>query len=415
MGLNKELLDELVGQCSNPTEIKDLLGELTKGIVERAMEGELTTHLGYGKHSITGNNSGNSRNGHSRKRLITDQGELEIAIPRDRSGSYSPQIVPKGERRFTGFDEKILSMYSLGMSTRDIKLHLKEIYNVDVSPELISNVTEEILEEVHAWQDRPLLSLYTIVYFDAFWVKVHEGKRVVNKAVYVALSVDVDGARDVLGLWMDTSEGATFWLNVLSELQERGVEDILIACVDGLKGFPQAIEAIFPQTKVQLCIVHMVRNCFKYVPWKDKRAFTADMKKIYQASTIKVAKRALDVLEETWGEKYPRPIKSWRDNWEYLSVMFNYPKELRKLIYTTNPIESLNARFRKATKNKRVFPNDNSVFKLLFLALESDRKRRTNEDKNPRWQTKAQQWPEIRNQLDIIFQERMELPFTQKK
>jgi len=405
MGLNKELLHELVDQCSTPAEVHKLLADLTKGLVERALEGEMTAHLGYEKNDTTGNNSGNSRNGHSTKKVITDNGPLEIVVPRDRNGDFEPQMIPKGQRRFTGFDEKILSMYALGMTTRDIQYHLKEIYKVDVSAELISQVTEEILEEVQKWQQRPLLPLYSIVYFDALWVKVRENNRVINKAVYIALGVDINGERDILGLWIEQSEGARFWLQVISELQNRGVEDILIACVDGLKGFPQAIEAIFPQTDVQLCIVHMMRNSFKYVPNKHAKAFTTDLKNIYQAVSLESAEQALHELEKNWGKQYPAAVRAWKNNWANLSVMFQYPQELRRLIYTTNPIESVNASFRKVTKNKRVFPNDTAVFKQLYMAL---RRIRSN------WGRTAAQWNGIRNQLQILFDERIEKSFTQK-
>jgi len=290
------------------------------------------------------------------------------------------------------------------MTTRDIQYYLKDIYKVNVSAELISQVTEEVLEEVKSWQNRPLLSLYSIVYFDAMWVKVREDNRVINKAVYIALGVDIDGNRDVLGLWIDQSEGARFWMNVISELQSRGVEDILIACVDGLKGFPEAIEAIFPQTEVQVCIVHMVRNSYKFVPYKRGREFTADLKKIYKAVSLEAAEEALDELEEKWEKSYPAAVKGWRNNWHNLSVMFNYPNDLRRLIYTTNPIESLNASLRKVTKNKRVFPSDNAVFKQLFLAITK---------KGSKWTSRTWKWASIRNQLQILFEERIEKTFTQ--
>jgi putative transposase len=408
MAIDKDLLDQLLEGCNSPEEIvgkNGLLKELTKGIMERALEGELTSHLGYDKSSPSGNNSGNSRNGHSKKTVITDHGKLGISIPRDRNGSFEPQIIEKGQRRFTGFDEKILSMYALGMTTRDIQFHLKDIYQVDVSAELVSQVTEQILEEVGKWQKRPLLPLYAIVYLDALWVKVREDNKVINKAVYIALGVDIDGNRDVLGLWIDRSEGARFWLKVVSELQNRGVKDILIACVDGLKGFPEAIEAVYPQTDVQVCIVHMIRNSFKFVPYKNSREFTGDLKKIYKAVSEEAGEQALEEFTEKWKNKYPAAVKSWNNNWVNLSVMFRYPEDIRRLIYTTNPIESLNASLRKVTKNKRVFPNDNAVFKLLFMAIKN---------KKSRWDSQAYRWKGIRNQIEIIFEERIEKSFTQK-
>jgi putative transposase len=407
MTINNDLIDEMLKGCKSPSDItgeNGLLKQLTKAVMERVLEGEMDTHLQYEKHSPKGKNSGNSRNGHSKKKVITDQGKIEIAIPRDRNSDFEPQLIGKGERRFTGFDEKIISMYALGMTVRDIQYHLKDIYQVEVSHELISNVTEQVLAEVHQWQERPLLPLYSIVYFDALWVKVREDNRVINKAVYVALGVDLDGNRDILGLWISQSEGARFWMNVISELQKRGVQDILIACVDGLKGFPEAIEAIFPQTEVQVCIVHMVRNSFKFVPRKDSKEFTEDMKKIYRASSESAGEQALKEFSEKWKGTYPAAVRSWNNNWHNLSNMLRYPADLRRLVYTTNPIESLNASMRKVTKNKRVFPNDNAVFKQLYLAIK--RKMET-------WNGTTGQWTGIRNQLEILFSERIEKSFTQ--
>lgn len=409
MAVNTDLIDELLKGVKSPDEItgaNGLLKQLTKAVMERALEGEMTTHLDYEKHSIKGNNSGNSRNGFSTKSVLTDQGKMKIAIPRDRNGEFEPKIIEKGQRRFTGFDDKILSMYALGMTTGDIKHHVKDIYQVDVSRELISNVTEQILEEVHEWQKRPLLNLYSIVYFDALWVKVRADNRVINKAVYVALGVDLEGNRDVLGLWINQSEGARFWLKVISEIQSRGVQDILIACVDGLKGFPEAIEAVFPQTEVQVCIVHMVRNSFKYVPYKNSREFTADLKKIYRAPSEEAGEKALREFTQKWKEQYPAAVRSWNNNWTNLSVMLRYPPDIRRLIYTTNPIESLNASLRKVTKNKRVFPSDNAVFKQLYMAIKK---------KTADWYRKTNQWKGIRNQLQILFEERIEISFTQEK
>jgi putative transposase len=406
MEIDETLIDELFANCKSPEDIlgkNGLLKELTKGIMERALKGELTAHLGYEKSTLAGNNSGNSRNGYGEKKVITDHGKLNIAIPRDRNGSFEPLIIKKGERRFNGFDDKILAMYALGTSTRDIQYYLKDIYQVDVSAELISQVTEQILEEVQEWRKRPLLPLYAIVYLDAIWVKVRENNKVINKAVYIALGVDLDGNRDVLGLWIDKSEGARFWLNVVSELQNRGVQDILIACVDGLKGFPEAIEAIFPQTEVQVCIVHMIRNSFKFVPHKKSKEFTGDLKKIYKAVNEEAGEQALEEFSDKWKEKYPAAVKPWENNWVNLSVMFRYPEDIRRLIYTTNPIESLNASLRKVTKNKRVFPNDNSVFKQLFMAIRN---------KKARWNSQTAQWKGIRNQLEILFEERIENAFT---
>jgi len=401
MAISNAVIDEMIKGYKNPADIigpDGLLKQLTKAIVERMLESEMDHHLGYDKNSTKGNNSGNSRNGHSSKSVITDTGVIELAVPRDRNGEFSPQVVEKGQRRFTGFDDKIISMYGLGISTRDIGLHLQEIYGVDVSPDLISRVTDGVLEEVNTWQKRPLLSKYAIVYFDALWVKVREDNRVINKAVYVALGVDLDGKKDVLGLWIDSSEGARFWMKVISEIQSRGVTEILIACVDGLKGFPEAIEAVFPLTQVQVCIVHMIRNSFQFVPRKNSKEFMSDLKEIYQAPSEAAGLQALDSFSTKWKGTYPTVVKSWENNWSRLSVMLNYPEAIRKLIYTTNPIESLNASLRKVTKNKRMFPNDDAVFKQLYLAVI----RRVES-----WTGGIVGWPAIRNQLNIIFEGRV--------
>ncbi len=397
MAISNAVIDEMIKGYKNPEDIigpDGLLKQLTKAIVERMLEAEMDHHLGYDKHSAKGNNTGNSRNGHSSKSVITDTGVIDLAVPRDRNGEFSPMVVEKGQRRFTGFDDKIISMYGLGLSTRDITLHLKEIYGADVSPDLISRVTDGIREEVDEWQQRPLLPVYSIVYFDALWVKVREDNRVINKAVYVALGVDLDGKKDVLGLWIDSSEGARFWMKVIGEIQHRGVNDILIACVDGLKGFPEAIEAVFPLTQVQVCIVHMIRNSFQFVPRKNSKEFMSDLKEIYQAPSEATGLQALDSFSAKWKGTYPTVVKSWQNNWTRLSVMLDYPEAIRKLIYTTNPIESLNASLRKVTKNKRMFPNDDAVFKQLYLAVT----RRVES-----WTGGILGWREIRNQLNIIF------------
>jgi putative transposase len=401
MAISNAVIDEMIKGYKNPEDIigpDGLLKQLTKAIVERMLEAEMDHHLGYDKHSAKGNNTGNSRNGHSSKSVITDTGVIDLAVPRDRNGEFSPMVVEKGQRRFTGFDEKIISMYGFGTSTRDIALHLKEIYGADVSPDLISRVTDGIREEVDTWQKRPLLPVYSIVYFDALWVKVREDNRVINKAVYVALGVDLDGKKDVLGLWIDSSEGARFWMKVIGEIQNRGVNDILIACVDGLKGFPEAIEAVFPLTQVQVCIVHMIRNSFQFVPRKNSKEFMSDLKEIYQAPSEAAGLQALDSFSTKWKGTYPTVVKSWQNNWTRLSVMLNYPEAIRKLIYTTNPIESLNASLRKVTKNKRMFPNDDAVFKQLYLAVT----RRVES-----WKGGILGWREIRNQLNIIFEGRV--------
>jgi len=401
MTISAAAIDEMIKGYKTPEDItgpNGLIKELTKAIVQRMLEAEMDFHLGYDKHSVKGNNTGNSRNGYSSKSVITDTGVIDLAVPRDRNGDFSPQVVAKGQRRFNGFDDKILSMYGLGMSTRDIGLHLKEIYGADVSPDLISRVTDAVLEEVEAWRKRPLLSKYVIVYFDAIRVNVREDNRVVNKAVYVAMGVDLDGVKDVLGLWIDSTEGARFWLKVVGEIQSRGVTDIFITCVDGLKGFPEAVEAVFPLTAVQVCIVHMIRNSFQFVPKKNSKEFMDDLKSIYQAPSEEAGLAALEAFSTKWKKTYPTVVKSWENNWTRLSVMFRYPEAIRKLVYTTNPIESLNASLRKVTKNKRMFPNDIAAIKQLYLAV----KRRVES-----WKGGIKGWKEIRNQLNIIFEGRV--------
>jgi putative transposase len=377
-----------------------LLKQLTKALVERALSAELTHHLGYEKHSTEGKNSGNSRNGTSPKTLKSDLGDLPIEIPRDRQGEFEPQLVKKGQRRFNGFDDKILSMYARGMTTRDIQAHLLEIYKVEVSPELISSVTAEVMEEVKEWQNRLLEEQYPIVYFDAIWVKIRDEGHVVNKAAYLAIGIRLDGFKDVLGIWLEKEEGAKFWLKVISELQNRGLKDILIACVDGLKGFPEAIESVFPNTQVQVCIVHMVRNSMKFVSWKDRKKAVSDLKTVYQATTEEQAQIALTEFERTWGERYPMIGKSWRSNWTRLRPFFAYPPELRRAIYTTNAIESLNNGLRKVTKNRGAFPSDEAAIKLLYMALRNIMKK---------WTMPIQNWLSALNQLSIIFDGRITL------
>jgi putative transposase len=378
MEIDKEVIDKLLTNYQKPEDIigeNGLLKQLTKALVERAMEAELTTHLGYEKHDPVGHGSGNSRNGASKKRLKGDFGEVEIAVPRDRNASFEPQIVPKGETRFTGFDDKILSMYARGMTTRDIQGHLEEIYGVAVSPTLISNVTEAIMEEVRAWQSRPLDALYPIVYLDALMIKMRENGTVQNRAVYVALGVTREGQKEVLGLWSSANEGAKFWLQVLTELKNRGLQDIFIACVDGLKGFPQAIEAVYPQTTVQLCIVHLVRGSLQYVSWKERRAVAQDLRSIYQATTVEGAEQEREAFAARWDRQYPTISALWRRHWEQITPLFAFPPEIRRIIYTTNAVESLHMILRKVIKTRGSFPNEEAAMKLLYLALRNVSKR----------------------------------------
>ena len=346
-----------------------LLKQLTKELVEKALDGELKNHLGYEKYKHN-DTSDNYRNGHSTKNLITDQGPLDIKIPRDRQGSFDPQIVSKHQNRIKGLDEKIISLYAKGMSINDIHIQLKELYGAEISPSLISDITSEVIDLVLAWQNRPLESIYPIVYFDCLRIKVREDKRIINKAVYVALGIDLSGRKDILGLWISENEGSKFWLGVMTELKNRGISDILIACTDNLTGMSDSISAVFPKTQHQLCIVHQIRNSLKYVSYKDRKVLAADLKPIYTAVNEEQAHAALESFEEKWSKQYPHIAKSWYTNWENLVIFLEYPNEIRKVIYTTNAIESVNSQFRKVTKNKRVFPNDESVFKTLYLSID---------------------------------------------
>ncbi|BEH09429.1 IS256-like element ISSod18 family transposase [Geobacter sulfurreducens subsp. ethanolicus] len=357
-----------------------------------------TPRLCYEKHAPAGKKSGNSRNGNYQKNVKGEFGNLDVTVPRDRNSSFEPIIVPKGESRFTGFDEKIISMYARGMTTRDIQAHLEEIYGVEVSPTLVSQVTQAVTEEVTLWQNRPLDEVYPIVYLDAVRVKVRHDGRVINKAVYLAIAVTFDGVKEVLGMWTAETEGAKFWLQVVTELKNRGVRDIFIACVDGLKGFPEAIEAVFPNTQVQLCIVHMVRHSLNYVSWKQRKEVADDLKQIYQAPTVQQAEANLEQFEAKWNSTHPTIGKSWRRNWERIIPLFSYPPEIRKAIYTTNAIESLNMSLRKVTKNRGSFPSDEAMLKLLYLALKNIAKK---------WTMPIRDWKSALNQFTIIFENRM--------
>lgn len=402
--IRDDLIDELLKGYEKPEDIvgeSGLLKQLTKAILERALESELTHQLGYSKNSPEGRNSGNSRNGKGSKTLKTDHGELTISTPRDRNSDFDPQIIKKGQRRFTGFDDKILSMYARGMTTRDIQAHLQDIYGVEVSADLVSTVTDSVMEEVKEWQNRPLEALYPIVYFDAVRMKVRDEGQVMNKAAYLAIGVGLDGLKDVLGIWLEKTEGAKFWLKVITELQNRGLRDILIACVDGLKGFPEALESVFPKTEVQLCIVHMVRNSLRFVSYKHRKQLAAALKEIYRAPTVEQAEEALLELEKDWDERYPMVSKSWRNNWTRITPFFAYPPEIRKVIYTTNAIESLNNSLRKVTRNRNSFPNDEAAIKLLYMALKNIAKK---------WTMPLQGWPQAINQFSVRFGDRLQIP-----
>lgn len=396
-----ELIDKLLKEHRTPDEVigeGGLLAQLTKRLLERAMSAELTEHVGYERGDAEGRNSGNSRNGTSAKTMKGTFGTMPIEVPRDRNGTFEPQIVAKHQTRFTGFDDSIVSLYARGLSTREIQLHLEEIYQVEVSPSLISTVTEEVIDEVRAWQNRQLEAVYPILYLDALHYKVRDSGHVRNKAVYLAIGVNTSGIKEILGMWVAQTEGAKFWLGVITELKNRGVEDIFIACVDGLKGFPEAIEAVFPKTDVQLCIVHMIRHSLKYVAWKERKVVAADLKMIYTAATDEEAERRLTEFEAKWNNRFPMISKSWRSNWSRVIPFFSHPPEIRRIIYTTNAIESLNMSLRKVSKARSSFPNDDALLRLLYLALRNITKR---------WTVRVSDWSAALNRFAILYEDRM--------
>lgn len=400
MALDSELIDKLLVDCKRPEQIigeNGLLKQLTKAILERAMNAELTEHLGYEKHDPAGYNTGNSRNGKSSKKLKGDFGEIALETPRDRDGSFEPKIIGKHQTRFTGFDDKIVSMYARGMTTRDIQAHLKDMYGVDVSPSLISTVTDAVMDEVKAWQNRPLDRLYPIVYMDALYVKIRDGSQVQNRAIYVAIGVNIEGSKEVLGLWASAHEGAKFWLQVLTEIRNRGVEDMFISCVDGLKGFPEAVEAVYPKTQVQLCIVHLVRASLNYVSWKQRRTVAADLRLIYTAPTAEEAERQLEAFGKRWDATHPTISQIWRRNWQRIIPFFAFPPDIRRVIYTTNAVESLHMSLRKVTKNRGSFPNEEAAMKLLYMAIQNVSRK---------WSF-VQGWREALNRFQILWPERM--------
>ena len=395
-----ELIDALLANYEKPDDLlgkNGILEQLTKRVVERALEAEMTHHLGHEKHGRVANAAGNTRNGTSKKTLKGKTGALPLDIPRDRDGSFEPQLVEKHQTHWQGFDDMIISLYARGMSVREIQGHLKELYHTEVSPALISAVTDAVADEVRQWQGRPLDPVYPILYMDCIHVKVRDSGTVSTKAVYLALGVTMNGVKELLGMWISPNEGAKFWLSVVTELQNRGVRDIFIACVDGLKGFPEAIESVFPRTQIQLCIVHLVRHSLKYVGWKQRKEVAADLREIYTAATVELAEAALERLEDKWNSGYPLIAKSWRANWPRVIPFFAYPPEIRKVIYTTNAIESLNMSLRKVIKAKGAFPHDEAVFKIFYLALRSISKK---------WTMPIRDWKEALNRFAIMFEER---------
>jgi putative transposase len=396
---DSKLIDELLKDCKTSEDIlgqAGLVKQLTKALIERSLNAELSTHLGYEKHGQSADSSGNARNGYTPKTLKGEQGNMELDIPRDRDGSFSPKLVPKHQTRLEGFDDKIISMYARGMTTRDIQAQLEELYGVEVSPTLISNVTNAVIDEVKAWQSRPLDKVYPILYLDALVIKVREDKRIINKSFYLALGVNMDGQKELLGIWVSQNEGAKFWLSVLTELKNRGLENIIVACIDGLTGFPDAIETVYPQAQVQLCIVHMVRNSLRFVGWKERKAIAADLKSIYTAKTIEAAELALTSFSDKWDKQFPSISKMWFNHWERITPFFEYPSDIRRVIYTTNAIESANMSLRKVIKNKRVFPSDEAAFKQLYLAIQNISKK---------WTMPIRNWGPALNHFMIMFPE----------
>ncbi|OFW64311.1 MAG: transposase [Actinobacteria bacterium RBG_19FT_COMBO_36_27] len=394
--LLRKLLKE--NKVKDAKDIQEVLKKLFGDALAEMLEAELDSELGYSKYDYKNKETTNSRNGHSKKTLRSDYGKLDIDVPRDREGDFEPGIVKKYQNDVSSIDDQVLSMYARGMTTRDIEAHLENIYGVDASPELISKITDKITPLVTEWQNRPLASLYAILFMDAIHYKVRSEGRVITKAAYTAIGVDLEGVKDVLGIWVGENESAKFWLSVINEIKNRGVKDILIVSVDNLSGFSDAIKAVFPETEIQKCILHQIRNSTRFISYKDIKAFTADLKKIYKAATEEAAISALDKLEERWAKKYPLAIKSWRTNWAELSTYLKYPEELRRIIYTTNTVENYHRALRKVTKAKAVFPNDQSLMKILYLATM---------DTTKRWKDRMRDWPLIISQLEIYFGERV--------
>jgi len=394
----KALASELAKDIKTGEDLSALSSQLVKLTVEAALSAEMERHLGYPKHSPEGHHSGNSRNGTTQKTLKGDHGEVRINTPRDRNGTFEPELIRKGQTRLTGMDEQILCLYAKGLSTREIVAAFQEMYGAEVSAGLISQVTNAVLEEVREWQARPLDEVYPIVYFDCLVVKIRQDKRVIKKAIYLALGVNLDGQKELLGMWISETEGAKFWLSILTELKNRGVEQLLIACVDGLKGFPEAIQAEYPAAKVQLCIIHQVRNSLRYVAWKDYNQVASDLKQIYRSASEEEALVELDRFAEKWDVRYPQIAKSWRSNWLNLRSIFDYAEEIRKVIYTTNAIESLNSVIRKAVRKRKVFPTDESALKVVFLAKQAAAQK---------WTMPIKDWRQAMNRFAIEFEEQL--------
>ena len=381
-------------------DVNSIMRDMMSVLLEGALDEELNEELGYSKYDYRNKETDNSRNGHSKKTMRTSYGDMDIAIPRDRKGEYEPQLIPKYQNTVTqDMEEKIISMYAKGMTTGDIEAHLKELYDLDISDSTISRITDKIMPLVKEWQERPLQEIYAVVYMDAIHYHVRSEGRIVKRAVYIALGIDMDGKKDVIGMYVGENEGAKFWLSIINGLKNRGVQDILIACVDGLNGFPQAIEAVYPKTEIQQCIIHQIRNTTNYVSYKDLKKLMADLKMVYAAPDEAAALEELESFGEKWNSKYPKIYKSWSEHWATLSTYFKYPNEVRKLIYTTNAIEGFNRQLRKVTKSRTVFPSDDSLLKMLYLATM---------DITKKWTGRRRDWSQIRAQLEIYFEERLE-------
>lgn len=396
--VRSQLARQVAQECKTVEDVHNALKDLFKRTLQEILETEMNEHLGYEKNDVKGNNSGNSRNGYSSKSIKTSLGETELGIPRDRNGKFEPQIIKKYEKNASEIEEQIIAMYAKGMSTRDIEAHMKDIYGIDVSADLVSKITDKIYPMITEWQSRPLDAVYPIVFLDAIHFKVRKDNRIINKAAYSVLGIDVLGRKDILGIWIGENESASFWMGVCNDLKNRGVQDILIACKDGLSGFSEAINSVFPRTSIQLCIIHQIRNSMKYVSYKEQKAVMADLKKVYQALTLEEAEFAFEMFKETWGKKHPIVIKSWETNWQELTTYFSYSYGIRRLIYTTNTVEGYHRQLRKVTKTKTAFPTDDSLRKIIYLATKNISKK---------WTMPLKNWAECISQFVIQFEDRL--------
>jgi len=396
----KQLVTLLSEECESLSDVQDMLKNLFKGTIESMLEAEMEEHLGYEKNSVQGNNSGNSRNGYGRKTIKSELGETEIRIPRDRNGEFEPQLIEKRQTRTDDLENRVLAMYSKGMTTRDIEDHLRDIYGVEASASMISRITDKIMPAVTEWQNRPLDAMYPIVFLDGIVFKVRKDARVINKCMYSVLGINMEGRKEILGIWLSENESASFWASVCNDLKNRGVQDILIACRDNLSGFSTAIETVFPKTEQQLCVIHQIRNSTKYVSYKDLKALMADLKLVYGAPTLEDAEYHLEELRENWGKKYPQILKSWDANWAELTTYFKYPQEVRTLIYTTNAVEGFHRMLRKFTKTKSIYPTDDAVRKSVYLSIQ---------EISRKWTMPIRDWGIIIGQLSIFFEDRLKL------